>query len=261
MKLEYSYYKNEIKSLFKEIFKETDSFCEMIFENKLSESDIFGEIIGKELAAITFAIPFFAKVKNKKEKCIYIYGVGVKDKYRGNGISKKIIDEIYDYYKNKNVAFLYLVPADKNLFYMYEKMGFSTEFYLNVREYNLKNVIPFLYDIKDGDFYNDYEEYIKKFDTVILRSKKDNEIMLKYTTYKKAGESGFLFEVSDDTAYIRESFIYDEDELYSFLCFLKNNGCKKAVVINCGHKKNPYAMVKKYTDIDLSGGYTNMNFD
>ena len=32
---------------------------------------------------------------------------------------------------------------DKNLFLMYEKMGFTTEFYLNVREYNLKNAMPF----------------------------------------------------------------------------------------------------------------------
>ncbi len=262
MKISYSDYKNELKKLFKEIFKETDSFNEMIFEKKLSEADIFALFCNDEIACVTYAIHFMVKIKNEIKKCVYIYGVGVKEKYRGRGLSKEILSEIYSYYKDKNISFLYLVPADEGLFKMYEKLGYETAFYLYKKEFDLKNTENYFYNITSGDYDSDYEKYIEKFDTVILKNKTDREVSKWYTTYKKSGESGFLVEADENTVFIRESFIYDENDLFSFLSYLKNKGFDKAVVTNYGNKKIPYAMVKKYEQkFDFENGYTNMNFD
>ncbi len=264
MKISYIENKNELKSFFKEIFKVTDEFCGIVFEKKLSKSDIFAEFCEGEIACVSYAITFDARINDEIKKCIYIYGVSVKEKFRGRGLSKKILDEIYDFYKDKNISFLYLVPADDGLFKMYEKLNFKTEFYLNKKEFDLISFESDKYEsaVYGGLYSKDLREYLEnKKGIVVLRKKDDIEVCLSYTVYKKVNNSGFLYEADGKTAFLRETFIYKEEDLYSFLSYLKNTGYEKAVVTNFGNEKIPYAMVRKYEDFSFNDGYTNMNFD
>ncbi len=264
MKINYCDYESKLKFLFKTIFKVTDKFCDMIFEKKLSKSDIFAQICDDELVAFSYAMEFLVKIKKEIKKCIYIYGVGVAEEYRGRGLSKKILNEIYEYYKDKNVSFLYLVPENEGLFKMYEKLGYKTEFYLNKTAFDLIEIKSAPYEIENGSFITDMEEYTLKrnhFEPVILRKKEDVEAIMSYTIYKKISESGFLYEADGNTALVRESFIYNEKDFYSFLSYLKDCGYEKAVVTNYPNNKIPYAMVRAYEEIDFINRYTNMNFD
>jgi len=263
-RLEYKKYEADLKDLFKKIFKVTDSFCDMIFEKKLSQSDIFAEIFDNKVVAFSYALDFFVKINDEVKKCIYIYGVGVKEDFRGRGLSKKLLNEIYEYYKDKNILFLYLVPADSGLFKMYEKLGYKTEFYLNKTVFDLNYVNEINFDITDGNYSKDLEKFLKTKKLFVLRKKDDIEAVLTYTSYKKSGKSGFLYEKDGTNALVREAFIWSERELYSFLSYLKKLGFEKAIVSNYGNKKVPYAMVKTYQEskkTDFSDAYTNMNFD
>ncbi len=264
MKINYCDYESKLKFLFKTIFKVTDKFCDMIFEKKLSKSDIFAQICDNELVAASYAIGFSVKIKKEIKKCIYIYGVGVMEEYRGRGLSKKLLLEIYEYYKDKNISFLYLVPENEGLFKMYEKLGYRTEFYLNKKDYDLSKIEASYSEVLFGDYASDLEEYTLKrndFEPVILRKKEDIEALMSYTIYKKVYDSGFLYETDGTTALVRESFIYSEKDLHSFLSYLRDCGYEKAVVTNYGNEKIPYAMVKAYEQTEFINGYTNMNFD
>lgn len=263
MKINYYEYESKLKFLFKTIFKVTDKFCDMIFEKKLSKSDIFAQICDNRLVAVSYAISFDVKINNEIKKCIYIYGVSVTEEYRGRGLSKKLLSEIYEYYKDKNISFLYLVPENEGLLKMYEKLGYKTEFYLNKTVFDLNRIEYLKNDIVSGDYIFDFESYIIKndFNPVILRKKEDIEAILSYTIYKKEGKSGFLYEADGKTALVRESFIYNENDLNAFLSYLKDFGYEKAIVTNYGNQKYEYAMVRKYEYISFKNGYTNMNFD
>lgn len=257
----YNENKTELKELFKEIFHESDSFTDIIFEKKLSKSDIFTIKENGKILAFAYGIPCFYKTDDTLKNCIYIYGVGVRKEYRGKGYAKKIMDNISDFYKDKSIDFLYLVPATKELFFMYEKMGFDTVISLTSREYDLSTLKSVEYEVKDGDLKEDYKNFVKNKNNVILRSDNDNDILLSYLTYKKANNSGFLYYKENDTAIVRESFIFSENNLFEFLSYLKVQGIKKAKITQEKGDKTPYALVKKYKEINLKNIYTTVNFD
>lgn len=259
----YNENKCELKKLFKEIFHEEDSFTNIIFEKKLSQSHIFTIKENEKIVAIAYGIPTLYKTDNILKNCVYIYGVGVTEEHRGKGYAKKIMEEIADFYKSKNVSFLYLVPATNKLFSMYEKMGFTVPITLSYKNFDLENINCVPYEIKSGDLKEDYKKYIKEKNNVILRSDSDNEILLSYLKYKKINESGFLYYTKDDYAVVRECFHYNKNDLDGFLSYLKEKSIKK-VQLFCENEKDfsmNYALIKKYEKINFKKIYTTINFD
>lgn len=261
MVINYKENEKELKHLFKEVFNEEDDFIEVIFAKKLSKSDIFAIKQKNKIVAFAYGISFNYKTDKILKKCIYIYGVGVRKEYRGQGMARKIMNEIDEFYKDKNISFLYLVPATKLLFSMYEKMGYDTFVTINYKNYDLKDVKNTPCEIKDGNFNDDYQKYIDSKNNVILRKNIDNEILLSYLKYKKVNESGFLYYIKDETAIIRESFVYSEKDLLGFLNHLKNSNIKTAMVVNEKGNTKDYALIKKYEEINLKNIYTPINFD
>lgn len=251
----------ELKQLFKEVFNEEDGFTNVIFGKKLSKSDIFTIKKDGKIVAFAYGILFDYKTDNAFEKCVYIYGVGVRKECRGQGLARKIMNEIDGFYKDKGISFLYLVPATNELFSMYEKMGYDTFVKINYKNYDLKDIKNVLYEIKDGNFNEDYEKYTGNKNNVIIRKNDDNEALLSYLKYKKINESGFLYYTKDESATVRESFVYSEKDLLGFLNYLKDNGIKTATVVNEKDNTKDYALIKKYREINLKNIYTPINFD
>ncbi len=59
-------------------------------------------------------------------KGAYIYGAATDKEYRNCGYFSKICREVYDFYASRGFDFLMTVPASKELFSLYEHMGFDT---------------------------------------------------------------------------------------------------------------------------------------
>lgn len=257
MRINVKSHETELKELFLEVFSENSSFVELIFSDILFDSDCFAIKENNRIASFLYAIKKDVKIENEIKNCIYIYGVGTHKDYRKKGYMRMLLDEAYEYYKDKNIEFLYLVPANESLFNMYEKLGYKTSFYLQKKTVELNNPCDAL--VSEGDYYKDYKEFSKKADNIILMSENDIETTLKYTTYCKINKSGFLWEKGRDTAYIRECFLDNENDLKSFLKYLAKD-YKTAIITQKG--KAPYAMLKPYRNFSFKKTcYTNMNFD
>ena len=263
MIINYRENEKQLKSLFREIFLESEEFTNLIFEKKLSESDIFAIKEKNEIVSFAYGIHFDCKINNIFKKCVYIYAVGVRKEHRGKGLAGDIMNEIYEYYKDKNISFLYLVPANESLFQMYKKMGYDTVISLYYKNFNLDDISCVPYKLSDGDFKKDYKKYTENKNDFIVRSENDNEILLSYLKYKKVNESGFLYytDKKERKAIVRESFIYDENDLLGFLSYLKENDIKNAEITNVKENKRSYAMARKYEKTNLENIYTNVNFD
>lgn len=257
MKINVKFYETELKKLFCEVFSESNFFAELIFSEKLCNSYCFAKKEDNQIVSFLYGIEKIVRINDSFEKCIYIYGVGTKQEYRGKGLMRELMNETYDYFKDKNIKFLYLVPASKELFKMYEKLGYKTEFYLGRKTVKLENAENI--NVSEGDCYSDYINFSKKFDNIILMSDHDIKITLKYTKYTKIENSGFLWEGDGKTVHIRECFLKSEQDLNNFLRYLANY-FETAVITRTG--ETPYAMIKPYSDFKFSGmRYTNMNFD
>lgn len=258
MKIDVKTYEKELKGLFCEIFSESSSFADLIFSEKLIFSHCFAIFESEKIVSFLYAIEKKFKVKSHIQNCIYIYGVGTVKTARNKGYMRSLLNEVYNYFMDKNTSFLYLVPAESSLFKMYEKFGFKTEFYLEREKVTLKKSAEI--DIKAGDYTSDLTDFQNNFENVILLNESDIQITLGYTKYFKVNESGFLCEFRDKTAYIRESFIKSSEDLDKFLMYLGQN-FNEAIITTSG-TFTPYAMIKPYNNFSLTGSrYTNMNFD
>jgi predicted acetyltransferase len=256
----------ELKKLFCEVFSENEKFVDIMFKNKFTTENIFVIRENDQIVCATYGIYFDCKVGDIYGKCVYVYGVGTKETHRGKGYVKKIFEHIYEYYKEKKVLFLYLVPSNASLFNMYEKFGYKTAFYLDKFEQELGELTQDYLVPQSGDFHNDYLKFIKQFDNVVIRSELDNKLILDECIYEKINNSGFLYYIKDKTAIIRECFLYTQLDLDIFLKYLKNKNLRKSILTQYNNSKTPYAMVcilsnSISTDNFSENSYTNMNFD
>ena len=250
------------KRLFQEIFSESPSFCDRIFNHRLDT--VFDIREGDRIQSFLYAIPFFAKVEGEVFRAVYVYGVGTVKEARGKGYMKEVFKKMEAFYKD-SIDFYYLVPASESLFSLYETIGYKTGFYLKKELlFPKKCELPYEISPAPDAFHSDYLRYLDRFPTAVYRSQADNDFYLGEGTYYKIRQSGFFLEKDKDTAMIREAFIEDEKDLECFLDFLYQKGFSKAI-LTLPEKKTPYAMVKtvspRLQGVDFSKGYTNLNFD
>lgn len=250
-------YKNELIKLFKEVFSEESRFTEMVFEEKLCDSKCFCIKENQKIVSFLYAIEKLFKSSEQLYKCVYIYGVGTKSEHRKKGYAKVLLNEAYEFFKDKDVKFLYLVPAFRELFSMYERFGYRTEFYLEKKVIELKKSADI--KVSGGDCFADYKKFAEKKNNIILNSERDIKTTLKYAKYIKVGQSGFIYEEDGETVHIREAYQSSEADLENLLLHF-GKSFKTAVVTTEG--KLPYAMVKPYGDFTIQGPrYTNLNLD
>ncbi|WP_247672711.1 GNAT family N-acetyltransferase [Aquimarina sp. MMG016] len=85
-------------------------------------AEIEGEIVGSGYGQIRDRKEFF-----KQKQLGYIGFMYVKEEHRGKGISQKIIQYLYDWFKTKDLEEIRLTVYDKNprAIKAYEKVGFE----------------------------------------------------------------------------------------------------------------------------------------
>ena len=113
--------KKELSSLWQMTFLEDSAIIENFFEN------IFPTVvtpvikIDGEIVSSLFLLP--CRIGDFNGKCVYC--AMTKYAHRGKGYMKQLLDFSYDYCKENNLDFLFLVPAEKSLFDYYKKCGFD----------------------------------------------------------------------------------------------------------------------------------------
>ena len=65
------------------------------------------------------------KANSGIKKGAYIYGAFICEEFRKRGFFKILCDHVCDFYKNKSYDFIFTIPANENLFSLYEKLGFT----------------------------------------------------------------------------------------------------------------------------------------
>lgn len=113
--------KKELSSLWQMTFLEDSQVMGNFFHNVFPTVVTPVIRIDGEIASSLFLLP--CKIGNYNGKCVYC--AMTKYAHRGKGYMKQLLDFSYDYCKENNIDFLFLVPAEKSLFDYYAKCGFE----------------------------------------------------------------------------------------------------------------------------------------
>lgn len=151
--------KKELSSLWQMTFLEDSQVIENFFENVFPSVVTPVIRLDGEIASSLFLLP--CKIGKYNGKCVYC--AMTKYAERGKGYMKQLLDFSYDYCRENNLDFLFLVPAEPSLFDYYAKCGFmdfgtGRMCILNENEPATKENLRFDYEI---EFDNSVLEYWK----------------------------------------------------------------------------------------------------
>ena len=111
----------ELRALWQEAFGDDDAFWDQFFTYGFAPDRCRCLTVDGEVAAALywFDCSFGGK------PLAYLYGVATAKKHRGKGLCRALAENAHAHLKYLGYAGVILVPADKELSQMYEKMGYS----------------------------------------------------------------------------------------------------------------------------------------
>ena len=112
---------SELRALWKEAFGDTDDFLDVFFDKIFSFSRCRCVIEdGKVSAAL-----YWFDCEYEKRKVAYLYAIATLTEYRGRGLCSALMADTHEHLKKCGYSLSMLVPASKDLFSFYEKLGYG----------------------------------------------------------------------------------------------------------------------------------------
>ena len=114
-----------LKKLWIECFADAPEYAHYIFTKLIKPAHALVCAHGMEIPAMLFFEPFTLKAGGDFYSGAYIYGVATAVKYRGMGLSTRLLAFAHEYLSKSGYALSILVPAGEGLFEFYRKRGYS----------------------------------------------------------------------------------------------------------------------------------------
>ncbi len=172
----------ELKALWKEAFGDTDRFIDAFFRSAFSEERSLCAIEEDSVAAALY----FFDCEFGGKKIAYLYAIATKKEYRGRGYCSTLMEHTHKELKKLGYVGAILVPANKDLFAFYERLGYETSSYI-------EEFTETASDKKISVFEIGAEEYAKRRRELLPRGsviqEAENLRLLELTVRFYAGEN------------------------------------------------------------------------
>lgn len=116
-------------ALWQEAFGDTTETIDLFFDTCFQpENTLVAEMDGKPVAVL-YLLENVLQTENGCFSAAYIYAAATAKQYRQRGLMSALLQYAHHTAEEHEWDFLYLVPADENLFRYYGSRGFQTAFY------------------------------------------------------------------------------------------------------------------------------------
>jgi len=117
------------KEIWKLCFKDSDDFIEFFYTNRYNEDQTMLLLHEGEISAMLTMLPVNIITADKQNyNSTMLYAVATHPEYQNRGFATQLMDSTQQYLKEKNSACSVLVPAEKQLFGFYRKLGYEDVF-------------------------------------------------------------------------------------------------------------------------------------
>lgn len=122
-----------LKDLWKEIFKDSDAYVDLIFDRVLTPRYTLSHNVDGKLAAAIFGVPYEFVCRGKKLHALYLCGLSTRSEFRCRGIMTELINNLLAIAHDDSFPLVFLIPADNVLQRYYRGKGWNSAIY-RVRE-------------------------------------------------------------------------------------------------------------------------------
>lgn len=253
---------NEIKEMWRETFDVTPEWLDMYFNKVYRQADLMTLTAGDDddvIASSLLLQRYNMYFHSTPIPVGYISGAATRRRYRDRGYMKQLMQESMQASYNRGDVLLTLIPADRHLYFYYDRLGFSTVFYIDEERYTEKHRFPHegRYDIvnpaDNHDVFQFVDEMLRKRDNVILHDYNDFQNVIADTLLDGGSvsalrnhttgeiESLVIAAPGDDRVTVRELLYKTDDARNAALDHVRtlNPGRPMTVVSPAGSRNIP----------------------
>ncbi len=171
--------RKEIKNMWRENFSVTDEWLDMYFKRVYHQADLMTLTASDDddMIASSLLLQRYNMYFHSTPIAVgYISGAATRKQYRDRGYMKQLMhDAIFHSYERGDVL-LTLIPASRNLYFYYDRLGFTTVFYVDEERYTEKHIFEYSgkYEVVEAKESHDVYQYIdaklKERDNVVLHT-------------------------------------------------------------------------------------------
>ncbi len=254
--------KEAIKDMWRDSFAPGDEWLDMYFNNVYRPEDVVfmtaaddDDVIASSLLLQRYMLYFHSMPVPMG----YISGATTLPEYRERGymkdLMKRALEEAYD----RGDAIVSLIPASRSLYFYYDKLGFSTVFYIDEERYTALH--HFAYDGKystvdassSKEVFRTVDELLRENDNVVLHSYDDFQNILQdvildggQTIALRDENTGQIAAVvmavaNNDSVTVRELIARTPDAANAALEYIRNQYPDKpmTVIVRPGNRNVP----------------------
>lgn len=119
---------DNLKHLWETSFDDSKESLDFFFKNTVSPGRVLAVFEENKPISALYMLESEILTDKKAYSAYYIYAVCTQPDYRGKGLMKSLFLELFKVAESRNVDYLFLVPEEKYLFNIYEKLGFRNGF-------------------------------------------------------------------------------------------------------------------------------------
>lgn len=239
-----------IKGLWDICFPEEPDFNKYFFANIFDVNKALIYEKENKLISMIQMLPYEIKGIGK---VTYIYGAATSPQYRNKGYMRELLEGSYRIDKKHKRKASILIPANKELFDFYKKLGYENAFYIGEGVYTRNGDEGDISEVK----YKDISKLMNLYTGDIVRKRSYWKMYIDM--YNALG--GKIFIRKDAYAVVTdrvEEIMYSTDEgknkLLNAVCSYL--GKDTVDVVEKGYE--PFGMIKKYKEIDTDNMYMNL---
>ncbi|MCM1448876.1 MAG: GNAT family N-acetyltransferase [Clostridiales bacterium] len=197
--------KETIKQLWKECFKINDSWLDMYFDRVYRSEDVMTLTAGDDdnLVASSLLLQRYAFYFHSVPlPMAYVSGALTRRQYRDRGYMRQLMSEAFRESYDRGDALIALIPASRRLFRYYNKLGFSTVFYVDEERYTDKHHFEYNGTYTAVDPLGSHEVYaavdhmLRMRDNVVLHGYDDFQNIL----YDVTLDGGHTIALNDENS-------------------------------------------------------------
>lgn len=190
--------KKEYARLWHTVFPEDRAWNDWFFENAVDEKNI-QMLLGQNLEPISGLLmqPYGFKYFDENLTMAYICGVATYRQYRGHGFMSNLMRDSLQSAYTRGDAFASVIPAERRLFFYYDRFGFATVVYNRMERYTSLHAFSAVenFRVSNPDFkaFHDLET---KMPVTVTHTRKDFINILSDIEH----DHGVVIQIDDETS-------------------------------------------------------------
>ena len=239
-----------LRSLFKEVFGDSDTVVNSFFTTAFSESRCMCATLKNQVVASLY---WFDCAVNG-QKIAYIYAVATKKEQRNKGICGALMEKTHNVLKENGYFGAILVPSNAELFTFYEKFGYKTScfnetFYVSAASEGID-----VEQISAEEFALLRKEFLPP--NSVIQEKENIDFLKEFALFFKGENFLFAAEVRKNTIYCNEILGTTEAAPKILKTLNFENGTFKTF-----GNETPFAMFLKFKETATTPNYFAFAFE